>query len=66
MNKMVKKLLILNEIEFGKSPVEFQRFNIVELINSVLSMTEILFKKKILNYILKQQSLSMYGLTSYW
>ena len=46
MNKMVKKLLILNEIEFGKSPVEFQRFNIVELINSVLSMTEILFKKK--------------------
>lgn len=46
MNKMVKKLLILNEIEFGKNPVEFQRFNIVELINSVLSMTEILFKQK--------------------
>ncbi len=46
MNKMVKKLLILNEIEFGNNPVEFQRFNIVELISSVLSMTEILFKQK--------------------
>ena len=46
MNKMVKKLLVLNEIEFGSNPVHFERFDIVEVIHSVISMTEILFKQK--------------------
>ncbi len=46
MNTMVKKLLNLNEIEFGNNQVYFERFDIVTLIRSVLSSTEILFKQK--------------------
>lgn len=46
MNRMVKKLLSLNQIEFGKEPVSFERFDLVELIKSVLASTEILFQQK--------------------
>ena len=46
MNRMVKKLLSLNQIEFGKEPVSFERFDLVELIWSVLASTEILFQQK--------------------
>lgn len=46
MNQMVKKLLSLNEIEFGNNQVNFERFDIVALIRSVLNSTEILFKQK--------------------
>lgn len=46
MNNMVKKLLSLNELEFGNNQVNFDRFDIVVLIKSVLSSTEILFKQK--------------------
>ena len=46
MNRMVKKLLSLNQIEFGKEPVSFERFDLVELIRSVLASTEILFQQK--------------------
>ena len=46
MNKMVKKLLSLNELEFGNNQANLERFDIVTLIESVLSETEILFKQK--------------------
>lgn len=46
MNQMVKKLLSLNELEFGNNQVNFERFNITSLIQSVLNETEILFKQK--------------------
>ncbi len=46
MNKMVKKLLSLNELEFGSNQANFERFDIAALIRSVLSETEILFKQK--------------------
>lgn len=46
MNKMVKKLLSLNHIEFGENPVNFERFDIVVLINQVLSSMDILFQQK--------------------
>jgi len=46
MNQMVKKLLSLNELEFGNNQVNYERFDIVALIQSVLSATEILFKQK--------------------
>lgn len=46
MNKMVKKLLSLNQIEFGNNQINFERFDIVEVIRSVLSSTEILFQQK--------------------
>lgn len=46
MNRMVKKLLTLNEIEFGSNQTNFERFDMVVLIKSVLATTEILFKQK--------------------
>ncbi|BBF42029.1 sensor histidine kinase [Lachnospiraceae bacterium KM106-2] len=46
MNNMVKKLLSLNHIESGTSIVEFERFDMVAVIKSVLDSTEILFQQK--------------------
>lgn len=46
MNKMVKKLLSLNQIEFGNNQIVFERFDLVALIKSVLASTEILFQQK--------------------
>ena len=42
MNRMVKKLLTLNQLEFGKDQVVMERFNIVELIRGVANATAIL------------------------
>lgn len=46
MNKMVKKLLTLNEIEFGNQMVEMERFDIATLIRSVLESLDIMIKQK--------------------
>jgi len=46
MNQMVKKLLSLNQIESGNNQVNIERFDLVALIRSVLSSTEILFQQK--------------------
>lgn len=46
MNKMVKKLLTLNQIEFGNTMVEMERFDIVGMIKSVVDTSEILIKEK--------------------
>ena len=46
MNNMVKKLLDLNHIEFGDSPMDITRFDIVTLIKGIISSTDILFQQK--------------------
>ncbi|MDE7297308.1 MAG: HAMP domain-containing histidine kinase [Lachnospiraceae bacterium] len=46
MNKMVKKLLTLNQIEFGQNQVELERFDIVALIRSVIGSVDIIVKQK--------------------
>ena len=46
MNKMVKKLLSLNQLEVGTLQPEIERFDLVPLVKSVLSSTEILFVQK--------------------
>ena len=46
MNKMVKKLLTLNQIESGNDTVELERFDITVLIGSVLENSDILLKQK--------------------
>lgn len=46
MNNMVKKLLDLNHIEFGDSPMDITRFDIVALIKGIIASTDILFQKK--------------------
>lgn len=45
MNRMVKNLLILNQLEFGDDDVEFERFDIVSLIRGVLASCEILIQQ---------------------
>lgn len=44
MNKMVKKLLSLNQIEFGNTQMEIERFDVTALITSVINSSEILFR----------------------
>ncbi len=46
MNTMVKKLLTLNQIEFGNQVVELKRFDICEVIRSVLNSSELLIRNK--------------------
>jgi len=49
MNKMVQKLLTLNHIEFGDSPVEMERFDIITVVDQVLNKTQkLLAEKKII------------------
>lgn len=55
MNNMVKKLLSLNELESGSNRLNFDRFDIVALIRSVLSSTEILFRQKEVRLIFQEE-----------
>lgn len=45
MSDMVKKLLDLNQLEFGNDMVTLERFDIVELLNNFLMSAEILVKQ---------------------
>jgi signal transduction histidine kinase len=42
MNEMVKKLLDLNEIEFGTEPLKIERFELVEFLSQIISTSQIL------------------------
>lgn len=46
MNQMVKNLLTLNQMEFGKEEVSYSRFNVVELMQGVLQSAEIQVRQK--------------------
>ena len=46
MNKMVKKLLSLNQLEFGNGQVHLEHFDVQEIIKSVIAASDILFKQK--------------------
>lgn len=46
MNKMVKKLLTLNQIEFGNNFLQIERFDLMQMMCSVLNSTHILFEQK--------------------
>lgn len=45
MNQMVKKLLSLNQLEFGNDIVTMERFDLTELISGVISSSSILLKQ---------------------
>ncbi len=45
MNNMVKKLLSLNELEFGQNKVEMSRFDLVELVRNICTASDILIDK---------------------
>lgn len=44
MNIMVKKLLSLNELEFGNNKLDVQRFDIVSLVNNIIQSSSILLQ----------------------
>lgn len=46
MNIMVKKLLTLNQLEFGNDVVNMERFDIVALIKNYIASSDILLKQK--------------------
>ncbi len=46
MNVMVKKLLTLNQLEFGNDIVSMERFDIVTLIKNYIASSDILLKQK--------------------
>lgn len=56
MNHMVKKLLTLNQLEFGYDVVTMERFDIVALINNYIQSAEILIKQKDINVRFEEKS----------
>ncbi len=46
MNKMVKKLLTLNQIEFGNNQVTFDHFDVVQVLRSVIQSVSLLAEQK--------------------
>lgn len=53
MNQMVKNLLTLNQLEFGEDDVQFERFDIVDLIRGVVASSEILIEQKEVHVIFR-------------
>lgn len=45
MNQLVRNLLTLNQLEFGKDEMVFERFNLMELIRGVVQSSEILIEQ---------------------
>ena len=56
MNRMVKNLMTLNQLEFGNDKVEFERFNLTELIGGVLQSMEILSQQKDVKLIFREEN----------
>lgn len=46
MNQMVKKLMALNQLEFGYNTVSMEHFDIIALIHAVIAKSDILLKQK--------------------
>ncbi len=56
MNTMVKKLLTLNELEFGSENINMDRFDIVTLIRNRIQSTELLAKQKEFDIIFSENN----------
>ena len=56
MNKMVKNLLTLNQLELGQEEVTFERFDIVEMIRGIVQSCDILIQQKEANVRLNMES----------
>lgn len=54
MNRMVKNLLTLNELEFGNEVVTVERFDLALMIHNMLQSTRILFEQKEVRLIYEQ------------
>ena len=56
MNRMVKNLLALNQLEFGEDDVQFERFDITSLISGVLQSLDILIEQKEVQVIFRHKN----------
>mgnify|MGYP000470756912 CR=1 FL=1 len=61
MNKLVKNLLTLNQLESGRDEVSMERFDIVSLIRGVLQSMDIMIQQKEAKVSFEHQSRSMSG-----
>ncbi|MCP1102612.1 sensor histidine kinase [Aequitasia blattaphilus] len=55
MNRTVRNLLTLNELEFGKESTVFSRVNLTQLIQSILQSMEILIEQKDVTVVFKHE-----------
>lgn len=55
MNTMVKKLLSLNQLEFGNDQIEMERFDITALIQGVINSAHILTENKGIEVLFNQE-----------
>ena len=56
MNKMVKQLLTLNQLEFGNQMVQMERFDITELIKNYIQSVKILLEQEQIELIFTQET----------
>ena len=56
MNKLVKNLLVLNQLESGKDETVMERFDIVSLIQGVLQTMDIMIQQKEAAVIFQEQA----------
>lgn len=62
MNRMVKNLLTLNQLESGNEQVVFERFDLTELIQGVIHATAILREQNEIDLTFSEKQRFMYGL----
>lgn len=60
MNQMVKKLLTLNQLEFGNEQISMERFDMTELIRGVANSTRILMEQKGIRLDMSRMDSSVY------
>lgn len=54
MNKLVKNLLMLNQLEFGGNQIQFERFDIVMLIHGILSSMDYIIKQNDIHLVFEE------------
>lgn len=55
MNQMVKKLLTLNQLEFGNNQVSMERFDLTDLINGVIQSSQLLARQAGADILFRQE-----------
>ena len=61
MNRMVQKLLTLNQIEFGNNQVNMERFDITEMIQNMVEASKILVEKQGVDIIFDEPEMHVWA-----
>ena len=56
MNRMVKKIMDLNQLEFGYNTVTMEHFDIIAMIRAVIAKSDILLKQKEINIVFDEDA----------